>query len=121
MICIIYYSLFHFRYSLFLLKNSFFIKFQWLFLLLPCFVDIRKNNFFRPYTDTRYVYTPNFKFPEMAHTNCFSSIRKTAYQPFIYTHNPKTNITISDFSFAILHKKTITQQFLKAVFLVRTC
>ena len=38
--------------------------------------------FFDPIWETS-VYQPNFNFLEMAHTNFFSSIRKTAYQPFI--------------------------------------
>ena len=31
-----------------------------------------------------YVYKPNFNLLEMPHTNVFSSIRKTTYQPFCF-------------------------------------
>ena len=41
--------------------------------------------FFQPSLDpiwgTKYVYEPNFYFLEMAHTNLFSPIRKTTYEP----------------------------------------
>ena len=38
---------------------------------------------------TNYVCQPKIDFLEMAHTNFFSSIRKTACQPLAYTTNNK--------------------------------
>ena len=42
---------------------------------------------FDPIRKQKDVYEPKFSFPEMAHTNFFFSIRKTAYQQSICTKN----------------------------------
>ena len=50
------------------------------------------------------VYKPNLIFPEMAHTNVFSFIPKTAYQPLICTKHNETKFKYVKNQFEIFQK-----------------
>ena len=41
---------------------------------------------------TNYLFQPNINVLETAHTNFFSSIRKTAYQPLVRAKNNKKHV-----------------------------
>ena len=46
----------------------------------------------RHHMQTQYIFQSKINFHEMAHTNFFSSILITQYQPLVWTKNDKNNV-----------------------------